>query len=88
MSKKQMFFAMVVLPILIYVTPVKADEIEMGLQVSHGVTEREYYIHDMDGTFTQCVFQAPIIATKFINENLPGIWLIRRITCGPPRRNM
>lgn len=68
--------------------PVKASEVEMSLKVSNGVTVREYYISDHEGTFMQCVFQAPIIATRFINENLAGQWLILRMTCGPPRRNM
>jgi hypothetical protein len=81
------FFAVLVCIVLISQQS-KAEEIEMELKISHGLTEREYHISDTEATFMQCVFQAPIIASKFINDNLVGQWIIRRITCGPPRRSM
>lgn len=79
------FFAVLICAVLIAL-PVKAEEVEMELKISHGITEREYHLSGPDATMMQCIFQAPIIATKFINENLVGHWIILRMTCGPPRR--
>jgi hypothetical protein len=36
----------------------------------------------------QCVYQSQSIALKWINENLAGEWTIKRLYCGPPKRNI
>lgn len=94
MSERATFYAVlaliVAIGILLFSLPVKAQEVEveMELEVFHGTTVREFHIQAPEATMMQCVFQAPIIASKFINENLVGVWVIRRMTCGPPRRKI
>jgi hypothetical protein len=86
------FFGLVITAILVTLLlcseACKAEEVEMELKVSNGLTEREYHLSDPNATFMQCVFQAPIIATRWISENIGEQWIILRISCGPPRRSL
>lgn len=72
----------------LFALPAKAEEMEMELKVANGTTERTHHISDADGTMMQCVMLGPVIAMKFIRENLGPNWIVLRISCGPPRRPM
>lgn len=69
------------------ISKAQAEEVEMELKVAQGTTERTHHIADPNGTLMQCVFQAPILASKWIAENLGPNWIIVRITCGPPTKS-
>ena len=63
----------------------------MQLKLSNGRSEREDTINDIEGktlTGVQGVYQSQSIALKWINDNLAGEWIIRRLYCGPPKRNI
>jgi hypothetical protein len=81
------FFGLVITAILVTLL-LCSETCKAELKVSNGLTEREYHLSDPNATFMQCVFQAPIIATRWISENIGEQWIILRISCGPPRRSL
>lgn len=81
---RRKFFASICLALAF--SSANAEEIEIALRVANGVTEREFYISDPQATMMSCMFQAPLIVSKWLAENTTGTWIVRRITCGPPRR--
>lgn len=80
--------AVAAIGVLLFSLPARSEEVEMEVKVAQGVTERTHHITDPEGTYMQCVVLGPLIAQKWVAENLAGQWVILRITCGPPRRDM
>ena len=70
---------------------VYAQDAEMQLKLSNCKSEREVTINDIEGrplNGVQCVYQSQSIALKWISDNLAGEWTIKRLYCGPPKRNI
>jgi len=71
--------------------PASAQEAELQLTLASGLSKREVTISDVNGAplnSAQCVYQSQAIAVKWVMDNLGGAWLIQRLYCGPPKRNI
>jgi hypothetical protein len=71
--------------------PATAHEAELQMTLASGLSKREVTISDVGGmplNSAQCVYQSHSIAVKWVMENLGAAWLIQRLYCGPPKRNI
>lgn len=62
-----------------FCTPMKAQDVEMQLEVSDGRSVREFRFSDVEGaalTSVHCVFQSQGIAWRWLASNLMGRWAI------------
>jgi hypothetical protein len=95
MSEKLMFLNSPTLMAILLTTlssnPASAQEAELQLTLASGLSKREVTISDVNGTplnSAQCVYQSQAIAVRWVRDNLGGAWMIQRLYCGPPKRNI